>query len=146
MREEFKLLPKALKKNILCRIGLGLGFLTVFVLMCVFVEHLVFAIAPAAFAMFSLVEGIGMLFRCLGGDYVELSGVCIEVNKSAVRRRTKYTVIETSRGAVRLPTRMKPKAIKVGDEVVIYVPDHASVYDYNGNMVVCEFYAMEIIK
>ena len=146
MREEFKRLPKALKKNILCRIGLGLGFLTVFVLMCILVEHLVFAIAPAAFAMFSLMEGIGMLFRCLGGDYVELSGVCIEVNKSAVRRRTKYIVIETSRGAVRLPIRMKPKAIKVGNEVVIYVPDYASVYDYNGNMVVCEFYAIEIKK
>ena len=146
MREDFKKLPKVLKKNIFYRIGLGLLFLTVFVLMCIFVEHLVFAIAPAAFAMFSLMEGIGMLFRCLGGDYVELSGVCIEVNKSAVRRKTKHIVIETSRGAVRLPTRMKPKAIKVGDEVVVYVPDHACVYDYNGNMVVCEFYAIEIKK
>ena len=146
MREEFKRLPKALKKNILCRIGLGLGFLTVFVLICIFSNYLVLALAPGAFAMFLLIDGIGMLFRCLGGDYVELSGVCFEVNKSAVRRRTKYIVIETSRGAVRLPTRMKPKAIKVGDEVVIYVPDHASVYDYNGNMVVCEFYAIEIKK
>ena len=146
MREEFKRLPKALKKNILCRNGLGLGFLAVFVLICIFSNYLVLALAPGAFAMFLLMDGIGMLFRCLGGDYIELSGVCIEVNKSAVRRRTKYIVIETSRGAVRLPTRMKPKAIKVGDEVVIYVPDHASVYDYNGNMVVCEFYAIEIKK
>lgn len=146
MREDFKKLPKVLKKNIFCRIGLGLLFLTVFVLMCVFVDYLVFAIAPAAFAMFLLMDGIGMMIRCIGGDYVELTGVCTEVSKSNVRRRTKNILIETSRGTVKLPIQMKPQSIKEGDNLVIYVPDHASVYDYKGNMVVCEFYAIEIIK
>ena len=146
MREDFKKLPKVLKKNIFYRIGLGLLFLTVFVLMCILADYLVFAIAPAAFAMFLLMDGIGMMIRCIGGDYVELTGVCIEVSKSNVRRRTKYILIETARGAVKLPIRIKPQSVKEGDNLVIYVPDHASVYDYKGNMVVCEFYAIEIIK
>lgn len=146
MREDFKKLPKVLKKNIFYRIGLGLLFLTVFVLMCIFADYLVFAIAPAAFAMFLLMDGIGMMIRCIGGDYVELTGVCIEVSKSNVRRRTKHILIETVRGTVKLPIRIKPQSVKEGDNLVIYVPDHASVYDYKGNMVVCEFYAIEIIK
>ena len=144
MREEFKRLPKVLKKNIVFRIGLGLAVLTVFVLICIFSNYLVLALAPGAFAMFLLMDGIGMLFRCLGGEYVELSGTCIEVSKCAIRRKTKHLILDTPRGNIKLPTKLKPKAVKVGDEVVVYVPDYASVYDYNGNMVVCEFYAIEI--
>ena len=146
MREDFKQLPKALKKNIFCRIGLGLAVLTVFVLMCIFIEHLVFALAPAAFAMFLLMDGIGMLIRCIGGNYVELTGICTEVSQSTFRKRTKHILVETPRGTVKLPIRMKPQSIKEGDNLVIYVPDHASVYDYKGNMVVCEFYAIEIVE
>ena len=146
MREDFKKLPKVLKKNIFYRIGLGLLFLTVFVLMCIFADYLVFAIAPAAFAMFLLMDGIGMLIRCIGGNYVELTGICTEVSQSTFRRRTKHILVETPRGTVKLPIRMKPQSIKEGDNLVIYVPDHASVYDYKGNMVVCEFYAIEIVE
>ena len=146
MREEFKHLPRALKKNIIFRIGLGLAVLTVFVFMCIFSEHLILALAPGAFAMFLLIDGIGMLFRCLGGEYVELSGACIEVSKCVIRRRTKHLILDTPRGNIKLPTKLKHKSVKVGDEVVVYVPDYASVYDYNGNMVVCEFYAIEIKK
>jgi hypothetical protein len=145
VREEFKRLPKVLKKNIIFRIGLGLAVLTVFILICIFADHLVLALAPGAFAMFLLMDGVGMMFRCLGGDYVELSGICIEVKKSTIRRKTKHIVIETTRGKVKLPTRIKPNAVKEGDKVTIYVPDHASVYDYNGDMVVCEFYGIQII-
>lgn len=146
MKGDFKRLPRILKKNILCKIGLGVGFLTVFILMCVFVEHLIFALAPGAFAAFSLMDGIGMTFRCLGGEYVELQGTCSEVHKSTVRRKTKYIMIETKRGTVKLPIRMKPQSVKVGDYVTVYVPDHASVYDHKGDMVVCEFYAIEIMN
>ena len=146
MREDLKKLPKVLKKNIFYRIGLGLLFLTVFVLVCIFADYLVFAIAPAAFAMFLLMDGIGMLIRCIGGNYVELTGVCTEVSQSTFRRRTKHVLVETPRGTVKLPIRMKPQSIKEGDNLVIYVPDHASVYDYKGNMVVCEFYAIEIVE
>lgn len=63
MRGEFKRLPRILKKNILCKIGLGLLFLTVLILMCIFMDHLFLALAPGAFAIFSLMDGIGMMFR-----------------------------------------------------------------------------------
>lgn len=144
MKGDFKCLPKILKKNIICKIGLGLLFLTVFVLMCLFMDHLIFALAPGAFAIFSLMDGIGMTFRCMSGEFVELSGVCIAVYKSKLQRKTKSIVVETKRGTVKLPVRMKMQTIDVGDYVVIYVPDYASVYDYKGEMVVCEFYGIDI--
>lgn len=146
MRGDFKRLSGALKKNIYCKIGLGLLFLTVFVLMCCFMKYLVFSLAPAAFAMFLLMDGVGMLFRCLSGEYVEIEGVCKEVQRSRLRRKAKCILIETRRGVLRLPVKMKPKTVKVGDKVTIYVPDHASVYDHKGDLVVCEFYAIEIEK
>lgn len=146
MREDYRRLPKVLKKNIVCRIGLGLAFLTGFILLCIFSEHLIFALAPGAFAMFMLMDGIGMLFRCLSGEYVELEGVCSEVSKSALRRKTKHIMLETVRGAVKLPTKLRPQSVKVGDHVTVYVPDYASVYEVNGSMVVCEFYGFEVIK
>lgn len=146
MRGDFKRLPKVLKKNILCKIGLGAGFLTVFVFVCIFAEYLFLALAPAAFAMFLLMDGVGMLFRCLSGEYVEVTGICKEIQKTTIRRRTKCILIETSRGILRLPIRIKPQSINVGDEITIYVPDHASVYDHKGDMVVCEYYGIEIEK
>jgi len=144
MREQFKSLPKVLKKNIICKIGLGLGFLAVFILMCVFMEYLVFALAPAAFALFLLMDGIGMMLRCINGAYVELYGTCTEVHKGTIRKCTKSIMVETTRGSVKLPLRIKPQSVNKGDVVTIYVPDHASVYDHKGDMVICEFYGIEI--
>lgn len=144
MKGDFKRLPKILKKNIIYKIGLGLLFLTVFILMCIFMDHLVFALAPGAFALFALMDGIAMTLRCLSGSYVELYGTCTEVHKSSLRRKTRYILVDTKRGKVKLPIRTKPQSVREGDQVTIYVPDHASVYDYKGDMVVCEFYAIEI--
>lgn len=146
MRDKFNTLPRLLKKNILCKIGLGLCFLTVFILVCIFAEHTAFALAPGAFTLFSLIDGVGMAIRCFGGEYVELVGTCIEVHKSTVRRRTKYIVVETARGALKLPIRMKLQSVSVGSTVTVYIPDHASVYDHKGNMVVCEFYGIEVVN
>lgn len=146
MRGEFKRLPRILKKNILCKIGLGLLFLTVFILMCIFMDHLFLALAPGAFAIFSLMDGIGMMFRCMSGEFVELSGTCTVVHKGKLQRKTRTISVETKRGTVKLPLKMKPQSVEVGDKVTIYVPDHASVYDHKGDMVVCEFYAIEIEK
>lgn len=146
MRGDFKRLPRILKKNILYKIGLGLLFLAVFILMCIFMDHLIFALAPGAFAIFSLMDGIGMTFRCMSGEYVELSGTCIAVHKSKLQGKMRSISVETKRGGVKLPLKMKPQSVKIGDKVTIYVPDHASVYDHKGDMVVCEFYAIEIEK
>lgn len=146
MKGDFKRLPRILKKNILCKIGLGIGFLTVFILMCIFMEHLFFALAPGAFAIFSLMDGIGMTFRCMSDEYVELSGTCAEVHKSKFKRKTRSIALETKKGIVRIPLKMKSQSVKVGDYVTVYVPDHASVYDHKGDMVVCEFYAIEIMN
>ena len=143
MKGDFKRLPRILKKNILCKLGLGLLFLTVFILMCIFMDHLVFALAPGAFALFALMDGVGMTFRCLSGEYLELSGICTEVHKSKLQRKTRSIAVETKRGVVKLHLKMKPQAVKV---VTIFVPDYASVYDYKGELVVCEFYAIEIDK
>ena len=143
---EFKHLPRILKKNILCKIGLGFLFLTVFILMCIFMDHLFLALAPGAFAIFSLMDGFGMMFRCMSGEYVELSGTCTVVHKGKLQRKTRAISVETKRGTVKLPLKMKPQSVQVGDKVTIYVPDHASVYDHKGDMVVCEFYAIEIEK
>lgn len=146
MKGDFKRLPRILKKNILCKIGLGLCFLTVFILMCIFMKHLIFALAPGAFAIFSLMDGIGMTFRCMSGEYVELSGTCTEVHKSKLKRKTRSITVETRKGIVRISLKIKPQSVKVGDYVTIYIPDHASVYDHKGDMVVCEFYAIEIMN
>lgn len=146
MKGDFKRLPRILKKNILCKLGLGLLFLAVFILMCIFMDHLIFALAPGAFTIFLLMDGIGMLFRCMSGEYIELSGTCTEVHKSKLQRKTRSIAVKTERGMVKLPLKMKPQSVKVGDKVTIYVPDHASVYDHKGDMVVCEFYAIEIEK
>ena len=82
--------------------------------------------------------------HCRVSDMVE--GVCSEVSKSALRRKTKHIMLETARGAVKLPTKLRPQSVKVGDHVTVYVPDYASVYEVNGSMVVCEFYGFEVIK
>lgn len=102
MKGDFKRLPRILKKNILCKLGLGLLFLTVFILMCIFMDHLVFALAPGAFALFALMDGIGMTFRCLSGEYLELDGICTEVYKSKLRRKTRSIAVETKRGVIKL--------------------------------------------
>ena len=146
MRDDYRRLPKVLKKNIICRIGLGLAFLTFFILMCFFVDHFIFALAPCAFALFLVTSGISMMVRCISGEYVELKGVCIEVNKSTFRRKTKYIVLKTNRGIVKILTKFKQRTINVGDSVTVYVPDYASVYEYKESMVICEFYGFDVSR
>ena len=146
MRKDFKMLPMVLKKNICCKLGLGLGFLAFFVLTCFFIKPLAIALAPGAFSVFALVDGIGMTIRCLSGRYIELSGECTEVNESIFRKKLKSFIIETTDGKVKVITKIKTRAIKTGDYVKVYVPLNTSVYDYSGGVAVCEFYGMEIVN
>lgn len=145
MRKDFKMLPKVLKKNICCKLGLGLGFLAFFVLTCFFIKPLAIALVPGAFSVFVLADGIGMTIRCLSGRYIELSGECTEVNESIFRKRLNSFIIETADGKVKVVTKIKTRAVNIGDNITVYVPLNASVYDYNGGVVVCEFDGIDVI-
>lgn len=146
MKYNFKQLPKSLKKNIYSKFGLGFLFLTFFILICCFMEYPFFSVAPAAFAIFLLIDGVTMLFRCLGGEYVQILGVCKEVHKSRLRGRVKCILIETEHGIIRLNVKIKLRPFREGDNVTLYLPNNATVYEHKGEFVVSEFYAIEIRK
>lgn len=146
MRKDLKMLPKVLKKNICCKLGLGLGFLAFFVLTCFFIKPLAIALAPGGFAAFTLSDAIIMMIRCSDKNYVVVSGVCTELHESWLCRRLKGFTIDTQNGLVRVITKIKMRTVKVGDLVNVYVPYNASVYDYKGETVVSDFYGIEVTK
>lgn len=146
MTKEFRRLPKILKRNIIIKLGLGAIFLTIFILMCIFVKPIILAIAPGVFAIFLVLSGMKMLVRCLSKEYIEIRGTCTSVQKSAFRRHIRCIIVETENGTVKFPIHIKSRVIKQGNVVVAYVPENASIYEHGGEIIICELYGIEVEK
>ena len=145
MREKFKTIPAMLKKQII--IKLLLGILTfVAVIIAVFKREVYLLLPSAALCFAFAYDGISMLRNCLLKKYTVVEGTCEDIAFTAFRKRVKYITIECDGCKVKIVIRQKQNKVGIGKTVKIYIPQSAAVYQYDEKKVICDFYALEVIK
>lgn len=143
MREQFKQLPVSLQKQVLIRIGIGILFFLLFLVISLCFRDLYLSLPCLLFAGFLIVNGSCLFYKGLAGRYIRIQGVCHQIETTGIRRRIRYIHITMEQGTVKLPVRQRIKHLAVGDAVSIYLSDREPVYEQEDGYLICSYFALE---
>ena len=149
MREKFRQLPKVLQLQILRRFAVAVVFVIAFFITLFGFWDIYLFLPCLLFAGFFIVNAVLLLYTCIRGDYISVSGTCIRVETTAIRKRVKSLTLEYEEEVPRLLTvsiRERMKRLSVGDTVIIYLSEKTPVYNRNGAYLISGYYAVEIRK
>lgn len=146
MKAQILSLPGALQTQILRRAAACASSLTLFALSLIVYGDLWLCLSLAAFAaVFAAMTSL-LLRRCLSGQYVAVSGVCLSVERTGLRRRVKSLTVSAPPHTVKCLPRGKLSGISVGDTVTLYVAASAPVYERDGFLLLDGCLAIEFTK
>lgn len=146
MKALFLSLPGALQTQILRRTAACVASVLSFALALMVYGDLWLCLSFAAFAaMFAALTAL-LLHRCLSGHYVAVSGVCLSVERTGLRRRVKSLTVSAPPHTVKCLPRGKLSGIAVGDTVTLYIAANTPVYERGGCLLLDGCMAIEFAK
>lgn len=149
MREKFRQLPKVLQLQILRRFAVAVVFVIAFFITLFGFWDIYLFLPCLLFAGFFIVNALRLFYTCIRGDYISVSGTCVQVETTAIRKRVKSLTLEYEEEVPRLLTvsiHERIKRLSVGDTVTIYLSEKTPVYSRDGAYLIYGYYAVEIRK
>ena len=146
MKAQFLLLPGALQTQILRRAAACAVSMLLFALALIVYGDLWLCLSLAAFAAVFAAMTALLLRRCLSGQYISVSGVCLSVERTVLRRRVKSLTVSAPPHTVKCLLRGKLSGIAVGDTVTLYIAASAPVCERGGCLLLDGCMAIEFTK
>jgi hypothetical protein len=144
MMSVFKRIPAPLQRQTLTRLGFGAAFFVLTVILA-FTVNDIYAWLPCAGAtVFSAVTAVSLFRRAALGEYVAISGICLETGLSAVRRRARYILLQTEKHTVRATLHGNTKKIPTGSQICLYLAKNTPIYEKDGVKLLYIYLALEI--
>ena len=142
MKEKFMQIPQALRKQIWLRCG-GAGMGAAMLLMVlIYSTDWRFMVPCAVAAVLCIASAALLYYRCIQGRYVEICGVCTEIERSGIRKRIKAIYLQTPEHTIRIVGIKPIRNLSVGDSLTLYVADNTAVYSMEGCSVICSYITM----
>lgn len=145
MKERFKQLPEPLQQQVLRRFAVAIVFVLLFFITLFGFWDVYLFLPCLLFAGFFIVNALRLFYTCIRGDYISVSGTCIQVETTAIRKRIKSLTLEYEEEAPRLLTvsiHERIKRLSVG----VYLSEKTPVYSRDGAYLIYGYYAVEIRK
>jgi hypothetical protein len=144
MRKAFKQIPEPLQKQILYRLFIGAAVLAVTVAFLMSSLDILSALSCAAIMVFCIISAFLLFRRAVAGDYVVISGDCLGVGLTALRKRTKTITLRTEDDRpLQVLIKHCRKKISVGSRVTLYVASNMLVYEKSGVHFLHSYLAIE---
>ena len=142
MKNAFLQIPRPLQKQILLRLlGAILGLFLLILFLIVYKDWRFWT--PCVILTVMCLASAGTLFfRCVLGNYVVVEGICMDIDKSLIRRRVKAIYIRNDQFSIKIVNAKRIRNLSIGDTVTVYVADNSAVYDVDGIKVICYYLAM----
>ena len=139
-------MPGALQTQILRRAAACASSLALFALSLIVYGDLWLCLSFVAFAAVFAAMTALLLRRCLSGQYIAVSGVCLSVERTGLRRRVKSLDVSAPPHTVKCLPRGRLSGIAVGDTVTLYIAASAPVYERDGCLLLYGCLAIEFMK
>ena len=146
MKARILSLPGALQTQILRRAAACASSLALFALSLIVYGDLWLCLSFVAFAAVFAAMTALLLRRCLSGQYIAVSGVCLSVERTGLRRRVKSLDVSAPPHTVKCLVRGRLSGIAVGDTVTLYIAASAPVYERDGCLLLYGCLAIEFMK
>lgn len=142
MKEQFMRIPQALRKQIWLRCGgAGMGVVMLLIVLLYSTDWR-FMIPCVAAIVLCLISAAMLYYRCLQGRYVEIIGVCTEIERTGIRKRIKVIYLQTAEHTVCVVGIKAVRNLAIGDSLKLFVADNTPVYNMEGCNVICAYITM----
>lgn len=89
MKERFKQLPEPLQQQVIRRFAIAIVFVLLFFITLFGFWDVYLFLPCLLFAGFFIVNALRLFYTCIRGDYISVSGTCVQVETTAIRKRVK---------------------------------------------------------
>ena len=144
MIKAFKQIPEPLQKQILYRLGWGVGALSLTIALFIYTMEMFSILFCIAVIIFFVASSFMLFRRAVIGDYVEISGECLGVTVTPIRRRVKMITMRTDEN-VTLKIMIKQRLKKIGavSKIMLYVASNVPVYESGGAHLLHTYLALD---
>lgn len=146
LKELYLKLPEALKKNIAMQAVTAIIAILLFFIVIIFSKDIVLALPCLIFSVFMIVKSVTLFYNCIEGNYLEIKGLCSEVETTAISRRIKSLTVRAEQKTLKIPISFRLKRTSIGDTVTIYLSRNAQLYYNDGCYVANNIYALAVQK
>ena len=144
MLQKLMRMPEPLQKQILVRLGNGVLFFIISIVLII-VSRDIYLLIPCvgAAAIFST-AAILLFRRIVLGEYVVVERTCTEEVLTPVRRRAKYIILHTSAGKLKVALRSRMRKVSAGATVRLYLANDTTIYEQDGCYVIYAYIALHV--
>jgi len=145
MLQVFKIMPGALQKQLLIRLGLGAMFVIILIALLPTTGDALLWLPCVGAAVFFALSTFLLLRRVVLGEYIVVDGTCTEVGATALKRRVKSIVLQTDAGSLKVTLHGQRRKIITGASVRLYIAKNSLIYEQNGSQALYSYIALEIM-
>jgi len=139
-------LPQLLKKRIALNILIATLAVVLFFIVIFCFSDVVLALPCLILSVLLIVKTAILFYNCIAGNYLEIKGVCSDVEKTPFRRRVKSITVKAEDKKLKLNAHYSIKNISIGDAITVYISKKSPLYNQNGTYIANEFYGVSVDK
>lgn len=139
-------LPEILKKQITLRLGIAMLSQFLFLAIMVFLNDWILALPCAVFGLLMIEKGISLLYNCIKGNYLEIRGICCDVEVKKFTKKIKAVTLKAEDKLLKIFVYGRLKNINVGDCITMYMSKEAQLYYENNHYITENYYAILVRK
>ena len=146
LKDLYLKLPEALKKNIAMQAAISAIAMFLFFIVVIFFKDMALALPCVLFSLFMIVKSATLFYNCIVGNYLEIKGVCSDVEVTTFTRRIKSLTLQAENKFLKVPINFRLKGTKIGDTITVYLSKKAQLYYDNGSYIANDIYALIATK
>ena len=133
MFKAFKQIPAPLQRQILNRLGYGAVILFVAIILFLYTMDLISILACVFIMIFFAASSFSLFRRAVICDYVVISGECLGVTLTAIKKQTKAIIFRNDDNRIiKVMIKQRLKKITVGTKIMLYIATNMPVYENGG--------------
>lgn len=144
MKDRYLALPEALKKQIMMHLTMSFTAFCFFFMIMVFCREFILAAPCLIFGVFMVIKSTSLFFNCIDGNYLEIDGLCSNVEVTGFRKRIKSISVAAENKTLKIPAQFSIKKPQKGNHVTLYLSKKAKLYYSEGSYIANDIYALHI--
>lgn len=146
MKKIFQSLPSPIQKQVILRLGGGLLFMILFIIMLIMSRDFTMSLPALVVAVFLFINVGVILYTFLKGKYISVEGTCLRLDTTEIRKRAKALYIAVDEGVVKIQLKHKIPKAEIGNRIIVYLSEKAPVYEKDDILILNNYYSIEIRK
>ena len=145
-KENFKKIPETLQKEILKRIGYTALVIVVSLVLILTTKDWILCVPCLFISLYLCITAITLYINSVKGKIICITGICVEIERSRLKRNGKSVSLDVEGKLVKLPFKRRIKGIQEGSTVSVYMNEKTKVYNNQFGFVICDYYILEVEK